>query len=267
MQGRREWGCLCVVPDVRKGICVSRRFEQMPNLHGHHVSPRVLSWLVFGLLILVLPLSFVAAGTSVLPGDVTLTTLVQSHLPAAFTPLISATNLLGEAPSIIGISLTVATMLFLRGHRRPAALVAAASLAQAGNILLKAIHESPRPTGSLVRVSEDASGFGFPSGHTMSTTVLALVLFYVVTTLMTRGISKRFIQVGLLGIPLLMGVARVETGAHWPSDVLGAWLWGTLTAIVIVRLSQRIWNRQPSPAYQRARSPRNDVAIVDMRGD
>lgn len=216
---------------------MERGIERVVGSRAGRPALTVPNWMVAGLLAAVLPLSFIAAGTSVLPGDVATTNAVQTHLPGMFDPLIVAANLLGEAPFMLAIVFIVAASLFLKGHRRQATIVAAASLAQVANMLLKLSLESPRPTGELVLVSEQATGFGFPSGHVMGMTVLALVLFYVTTTLMTRGIRKRLIQAVLLLTPLLMGVARVETGAHWPSDVLGAWLWGTLGAITIVRLA------------------------------
>ncbi len=246
---------------------MNRRIEHSRVIYRNQFSPNRLILIVTGLLLAVLPLSFIAAGKSVLPGDVATATYIQSNLPAALNPLIVVANLLGEAPFIIGISLAVATMLVLRGHRQLATIVAMACFAQAANVALKLTLESPRPTGSLIQVSEHAGGFGFPSGHTMSTTVLALVLFYVATTLMASGIRRRIVQSVLLMTPVLMGVARIETGAHWPSDVVGAWLWGALAAIAIIFLSQRVWNRQPSVTYQRARLGRNGIAIVDMSGD
>ena len=225
------------------------------------------SWIVAVLLAVVMPLSFVAVGTSVLPGDVAITRFVQGNLPGIFEPLIVAANLLGSTPGMISIALVVAIGLLSRGHRHLALLVAGATLAQAANVALKLTLESPRPTSSLVHVSEQASGYGFPSGHTMGTTVLALVLLYVATALMTGGLRRRLVQVGLLLTPLLTGLARIETGAHWPSDVLGAWIWGTLAAIAVVTLAQRSWNRFSLPVSRPVRSLKSTIALPDTSGD
>lgn len=232
--------------------------QQQPSVKVPH-------GLIVGLLAMVLPLSVVAAGTSVLPGDVETTQFVQTHLPGQLDPLITIANLLGSAPGMIAIATVVAIGLVLRGHRRSSLMVAAAMLAQGANFLLKLTLESPRPESSLVQVSEQASGFGFPSGHVMGTTVLALVLFHVVSMLMAAGIGRRLVQTGLLLVPVVMGVARVETGAHWPTDVLGAWLWGTLATIAIVTTCQRPLNGLPIPVIRRSRSTQLPVVMSDLR--
>jgi undecaprenyl-diphosphatase len=186
-----------------------------------------------------MPLSLLAAGTTVLPGDVGLTQFVQRTTPGWLEPILACANLLGEAPFMLTIALAVAAGLLLGGHRTPALIVATASLAQGANALLKLLFASPRPEESLVRVSEQTSGFGFPSGHVMGTTVLAGALIYVVGTMISNRVHRRVVQAGLLLAPLAMGVARVEIGAHWPSDVLGGWLWGAATALAIVVVARR----------------------------
>ena len=225
------------------------------------------NWIVVILLAIVLPLSLVAAGTSVLPGDVALTRFVQGNLPEVLEPMVAAGNLIGSSPAMISIALVVTISLLSRGHRQPALLVVGAMLAQAANVALKLTLESPRPNSSLVQVSEQASGYGFPSGHTMGTTALALVLLYVATKLMVAGVKRRLVQSMLLFVPLMTGIARIETGAHWPSDVLGAWIWGTLAAIAVVALAQRPWNRFSLPVARPASSIENTIAIGDMSGD
>jgi undecaprenyl-diphosphatase len=224
-------------------------------------------WIVATLLAFVLPLSLFAAGTSVLPGDVAVTRFVQAELPAAFEPFVAAGNVLGSTPAMIAITAIVATALLVRRHRQLAFIVASATLAQAANVVLKLTLESPRPTSSLVQVSEDASGFGFPSGHTMGTTVIALVIFYVVTRLMPVSFKRRLLQAAILFVPFITGIARIETGAHWPSDVLGAWIWGTLAAIAIISLSQSAWSRFSLAVSRPVGSSSRPIVVPDMSGD
>jgi undecaprenyl-diphosphatase len=191
------------------------------------------------LIVVAMPLSLLAAGTSVLPGDVGLTQIVQQDMPGWLSPLFAAANLLGKAPFMLAIALALAAGLLLGGHRTPAVIVAMTSLAQGANALLKLLFASPRPEESLVRVSEHANGFGFPSGHVMGTTVLAGALIYVVGSLVPDRVLRRALQSGLVCAPLVMGVARVDAGAHWPSDVLGAWLWGAAATLAIVLVAAR----------------------------
>lgn len=68
-----------------------------------------------------------------------------------------------------------------------------------------------------------ASGFdSFPSGHTTATFALAVVL------------SRRFplLAALFLGIAAFVALSRVLRGSHFPSDVFGGWVLGTVSGMV-----------------------------------
>jgi membrane-associated phospholipid phosphatase len=57
-----------------------------------------------------------------------------------------------------------------------------------------------------------------------------------------RAPLKRAAQGASLAWMLLMGLGRMELGVHWPTDVIGAYLTGTLLLLPLVamlRASQR----------------------------
>jgi undecaprenyl-diphosphatase len=194
--------------------------------------------LALALLALVLPLSLAAAGTGVLPGDVAVTRLVQGATGGELAGVVAAVNAFGSAPVITAVTLGAA-LAFLAARQRSAALMVVATLPIHGlNATLKSIAESPRPTSDLVRVTEHADSFGFPSGHVMTTTLLCGVLLYLATTRVRHHVARRAIQAVALALPLAMGIARIATGAHWPSDVLGGYLWGALVVLAVVAASR-----------------------------
>jgi undecaprenyl-diphosphatase len=45
-----------------------------------------------------------------------------------------------------------------------------------------------------------------------------------------------------------MGVARVYFGEHWPTDVLGGYLLGTLWLVVVIELYERWRGRSGHPS-------------------
>lgn len=200
-----------------------------------------LTWSIALLLAFATPLTFAASGPGVLPGDVAVANALHGWFSSWLSGPIAFANVLGRAPVAIVISACVAMLLGYRRWFSEAALVGAAWIAWVGNALLKTLADSPRPTANLVRISENADGLGFPSGHVMGITVLLGALFVIATTRITVRPLRRVAQLGTLAMLVLTGIARIEVGAHWPSDVLGGYLWGTLLLLAIVSV-QSNWS-------------------------
>ena len=106
-----------------------------------------------------------------------------------------------------------------------------------------------------------ASFAAFPSGHTLGTIVQFGVGIYLMVRLAWH---RRFILVTViaLAVPMvLVGPARVLTRAHWTTDVLGAYLLGVTSLIVVVLviesveqwLTERGWLGESREALARRR--------------
>jgi undecaprenyl-diphosphatase len=113
-----------------------------------------------------------------------------------------------------------------------AGLAAALGLALAHGITM--LWDRPRPyeAHSGVHLFVSPSGDpSFPSDH-------ATAAFAIAVSLLLR--SRR---VGLLalGMAVVLGLARVAVGAHYPLDVLGGALIGTTTALVLWLEPVRSW--------------------------
>jgi membrane-associated phospholipid phosphatase len=54
---------------------------------------------------------------------------------------------------------------------------------------------------------------------------------------------------------VLMGLQRVYAGAHWPSDVIGACLWGSLLLFVLVQFYLKIESSLPESRRRRSTQP------------
>jgi undecaprenyl-diphosphatase len=94
------------------------------------------------------------------------------------------------------------------------------------NTLSKAAIGRPRPAEPLVAVTTIVTHESFPSGHVtyfVDFFGFLLVLTYVLTK---PGPLRRVLYVILWPLVTLIGVSRVYLGAHWPSDVVGAYLAG-----------------------------------------
>jgi membrane-associated phospholipid phosphatase len=184
-------------------------------------------------------LTIAAAGDGVLPGDVAVTHRVQQIDFSSVGMMADTVNWAGAGAQMTLLTLAAAVALGMMRRFGAMALILAVLLLRITNPILKAIADSPRPPDHLVQVSEYASGLGFPSGHMMGT-----VLFYgAVIYLAREQIDRRWLRLGVqafAGAMIAMtAFGRIHAGAHWPSDVLGGLLWGTIFLLLILRLYQQ----------------------------
>jgi len=169
----------------------------------------------------------VHATRTALPGDLGIATAVQQLLPDTWLshPL--------ELLSVIGwpqyqtaaLVVLVALLLLLRRRGGALALLLACGCADGTSFVLNRLIQRPRPQApGLVVDRHITTYFSFPSGHVVHFTVLCGLLLYL--TYHPRATSSWWWPVRglLLAWPLLMGLSRILTGEHWPSDVLGGYL-------------------------------------------
>ena len=167
------------------------------------------------------------------PGDRRLSGWVQGADSAALDALSSGIYLLGFWPFILVAGFGMAAACWHCGHRLAATFVGAAVLAQGLSTLLKVLIERPRPSADLVRVIGEPSGFSFPSGHVLAAVVLWGFVAFLAPRIIKHRAASRTVQVLALTVVGLMGLQRVYAGAHWPSDVVGGYLWGALVLALL----------------------------------
>ncbi|RJK96404.1 phosphatase PAP2 family protein [Vallicoccus soli] len=133
---------------------------------------------------------------------------------------------------LAGVAGAAALVLAVRRRRCEALLLlAAALLPLLLNPLLKRAFARPRP--ELWAAADEASAYAFPSGHAVGTAALLGGLLLVAR-------RPRFVVAVGLPLVLLVGVAQLVAGVHWPSDVLAGWVvaaaWVALVAVMARRL-------------------------------
>lgn len=108
------------------------------------------------------------------------------------------------------------------------------------NRLLKVLSGRPRPNESLVQIFATVKHESFPSGHVVFFIEYFGLLFFLAYVLLRRGPLRRLALL-LTGLLIaLVGVSRVYLGAHWPSDVMGAYLAGGIWLMVMIEVYRRL---------------------------
>jgi undecaprenyl-diphosphatase len=213
----------------------------------------MLRWMiVVGMVISFVVLAVGAHRVGAFAIDVRLTRWVQGHDSRPLEWLTTATNWsMSGTPLTIG-AVVVALGLLLREWRLDAAVLALATAIRAVNSGLKEIVESPRPTPDLVQVTDHASGYGYPSGHAAG----ALLVVGSIAWILARHVESTAWRVVIWAVIgawiILTGVGRVRVGVHWPSDVLGAWLWSAPALIGVVWIGEQARKRAGEQLYGRS---------------
>lgn len=163
---------------------------------------------------------------------------IQAHLRCAFLdyfmPLVSALGSHGEIWIFAGLLLC-----FTKKYRKAGILVLAGLLAGyiCGNLLLKNIIARPRPCwiypdiALLIPTPQD---FSFPSGHTLSSFIGAILL---------TKTNKRF-GYGAIPLAVLMAFSRLYLYVHYPTDILGGVILATVISFAVWRIGNKIFQKQ-----------------------
>ena len=102
-------------------------------------------------------------------------------------------------------------------------------------VLPKLFVGRPRPEGALFGNTDS-----FPSG-TAATAVLVLGLaIYFARLHITPNRLRIPLEAALTAAIIALGIFRVLSGEHYPSDVLAGWLAGTLSLLAIIALQRRL---------------------------
>ncbi len=105
---------------------------------------------------------------------------------------------------------------------------------------LKDMAQAQRPTTDFhVKVTADFPGYGFPSGHVYSDVLMYGALAVIAPSLLGRGAGTA-VRVFFCAVIVLAGPMRMAVGAHWPSDVLGGYLWGAAALCLAVAGGRRL---------------------------
>lgn len=108
------------------------------------------------------------------------------------------------------------------------------------NELLKYIIKRPRPDSiKLVK----AVGYSFPSGHAMVSMGAGLLLIYFILKFVKNKSTAVLLSIGIFMFVLLIGMSRVYVGVHYPSDVVGGWMFASAYTLLVIPAYENLIKR------------------------
>ncbi|WP_033541371.1 phosphatase PAP2 family protein [Planococcus sp. CAU13] len=134
---------------------------------------------------------------------------------------------LGSVWFLALVTISVAAWLWFKDNDRWSAFFLIIASAAGGllNSLMKSFYGRERPS---INEAIDATGFSFPSGHSMG----SFILYGFIIFLAIRKRQKEWVQwtisISLAVLVVLIGVSRIYLGAHYPSDVAAGFIAGTI---------------------------------------
>ena len=107
-------------------------------------------------------------------------------------------------------------------------------------VLPKFLIGRPRPEGALFGNTDS-----FPSGTAATAALILGLAIYFAQLHITRKLPRIAFQAALTAAIIALGLFRILSGEHYPSDVLAGWLAGALSLLAIIALHRRL---RPKPA-------------------
>ncbi len=173
--------------------------------------------------------------------DLKVTLFLQQFRNTYFHELMFIVSVVGNGLAKYAVILIVAYFLYIRKKVKEAYMLLFSALgAELVSITLKTIVSRNRPDPLLInQVSQFDRADSFPSGHVLIYVGFFGFLLFIVYTLIPASHFRTYLIAILILILALIGPSRIYLGAHWLTDVTGAYLAGFLW----VSLSVFIYNK------------------------
>jgi len=210
------------------------------------------TWLaVLAVTLPALVLSAITSGANTLAIDLETTDAVQRLDGQPWRAIAHLGNALGESTYAVTVAIILLVVAIVRRDPRDTAFLCMLLLLRGAATRLKVVFDSPRPTPDMAEVLETFHGFGFPSGHAVTSATalggLAFLLGRHVDTPFARWSIGALWLVGMV----MTGYARIWVGAHWLTDVVGGSLYGVVFVLIAANVSAVVarWTRKRAHAH------------------
>lgn len=242
------------VPDVKVAAAIGDRTESPQTPVVTRPVRRYRAWVfqgyVVGATIAFAVLFILARQLPYLVFDVPAERAVQSIHSPIMNILMEFVSGLGFNPLSYLLSGLIVLFVFVVGLRWESVMLlfAAVGVSILGAVV-KLIVQRARPSADLVNVFSKLNDYSFPSGHVLLFTAFVGLLIFFIYTLTPHSWPRTLALVFLGALVSLVGISRIYLGQHWPSDVLGGYLLGSLWLLLTIYLYRwgkpRFFTNQP----------------------
>lgn len=196
--------------------------QQNRNLIRIDLIAKLLLPLVFLCLLILIKIVFVDQNDT---WDNYFVNFAVKHRGDSLSSLMFFFTKLGDYDIIIGLYvLLTAFILFYIKDQKLALKVVIIALSTVGLMhLLKLFFKRTRPLSEFIL---DATGYSFPSGHTMNSFVFFCVLIFLSNRLIKNKSLKSLFLVLFIFTPLMIGFSRIYLGVHFFTDILAGLCFG-----------------------------------------
>jgi membrane-associated phospholipid phosphatase len=218
---------------VRKPVSVQRENAAVADAIVAKPTRRYRAWVfqgyMIGAVVAFIILAVLAKTVAYFTFDISVAQIVQSFHPGWFDALMRTLTWIGFTPQAWIISVVVILFLFVSGLKWETVVTTVSligsSLLVAG---LKILVDRPRPNATLVHVFTQLNTYSFPSGHVVFFTTFVGFLLFLAYILLKPSGWRTLLLVILGAMVVLIGPSRIYVGQHWASDVLAAYLLGSV---------------------------------------
>jgi len=193
-------------------------------------------WLLSGLVIL----SYFARRTDLFPGDVTITAQLQKRRWPWLRDLFYGISEIGFPKWAVPQTVGLAAIFWALRFRLEALFILLTGSSTLLNAIVKRVIKRPRPTSERVTVVRVINEPSFPSGHVMHYTNFYGLLIYLLSSNWRSGKLRNILIAICTALILCIGPSRVYLGAHWPSDVLAGYLYGSMWFVGLMTFYLRV---------------------------
>ena len=187
--------------------------------------------------------------------DLQITKAIQLNNFPFFASFMSLVSWPGSGRQLVVITTLILLLMYSFGlHWESVMALIAASFSTGINLMVKDLIQRPRPTSNLVNVVSKLTDSSFPSGHVMFYIGFYGFIGFLAFNMLKPSLKRSFLLVFFGGLVVLIGASRIYLGQHWASDVLGAYLLGSLTLQAYIQIylwgKTRFFVHQPMAAAE-----------------